>query len=60
MFTFEMLESFLFIGVITAVIAGYAIALGRRNDRDAVSSADVLKHSASISGIDSGHHKKIA
>jgi len=49
MFTFEMLESFLFIGVITAVIAGYAIALGRRNDRDAVSSADVLKRLRSVS-----------
>ncbi len=45
MFSWEMMQSFLFLGVISVVIIGYAVVLGRKEEPDS-DSHDVLKRSA--------------
>jgi hypothetical protein len=43
MFTNEMIQSLMFIAVITAALIGYAVFLARREDRDAESVARTYK-----------------
>ena len=59
MFPREVIESFVYIAVISAAIVWYGVALGRR-DRDAGPSADIFKHHQAIGEVDSDSHKKTA
>ena len=59
MFPTEVIESFVYIAVISATIVWYGVALGRR-DREAGPSADIFKLNQAIGEVDSDSHKKTA
>ena len=60
MFTWEIIESFVFIALLAAAIVSYGLVLGRREDRDAGSPADISKGTRTIGEIDSDMRKKTA
>lgn len=60
MFAWEIIESFLFIAVITAAIVWYGVAIGRKEDRDAGSPTDILGRSHAVGESNHESRKKTA
>ena len=60
MFNWDIVESFVLIALITAAIVSYAVVLGRREDREAGSPAEVLKGARTMDEVYPNINKKTA